>query len=49
MIKVRGQNRFQVAKGTPTVYIDGKQIRAGQFLAGKSEEEAIKSLEKKAG
>jgi len=46
-IKVRGRTRFQVARGTPTVVIDGKQIRAGQFLAGKTEEEAIKNLEQK--
>ena len=47
IIKVKGKQRFQVAKGTPTVFLDGKMIKAGQFLSGKTEEEAIKNLEKK--
>ena len=39
-ITVRDAPRFQIAKGTPTV--DG--VRAGQFISGKTKDEAIKSL-----
>jgi len=47
IIKVKGKQRFQVAKGTPTVFLDGKKIKAGQFLSGKTEAEAIKNLQTK--
>lgn len=39
-ITVRDAPRFQIAKGTPTV--DG--VKAGQFISGKTKDEAIKSL-----
>jgi len=48
LIKVKGQERFQVAKGTKTVYLNGKKIKAGQFLSGKTKADAIKNLETKA-
>lgn len=48
-IKVKGSTRFQIAKGTQTVFLDGKRIKAGQFLSGKQQAEAIKDLEKRAG
>ena len=47
-VEVRGGTRFQVAKGTPTTTINGKQVRAGQFLSGKTKEEAVKNLQEKA-
>ena len=37
---IKGIPRFQIAKGTPTV--DG--VKAGQFISGKTKDEAIKSL-----
>lgn len=46
-IKVRGKTRFQIAKGTPTTKIDGKTVRAGQFISGKTKEQATKNLIKK--
>lgn len=39
-ITVKGIPRFQITKGTPTV--DG--IKAGQFISGKTKDQAIKSL-----
>ena len=48
-IRVKEGTRFQVAKGTPTfITLEGKTIRAGQFLSGKSQADAIKQLEKRA-
>lgn len=47
-IQVRGASRFQIAKGTPTfIDLEGKQVRAGQFLAGKNQSEAVEKLIKK--
>ena len=39
-ITVKGIPRFQITKGTPTV--DG--VKAGQFISGKTKDQAIKSL-----
>lgn len=46
-IKVKGKSRFQIAKGTPTTTVNGKQIRAGRFIAGKDKAEAVKNLQEK--
>ena len=48
-VKVKGSTRFQIAKGTPTVVKDGKKLKAGQFLSGKTEFDATTDLEKRAG
>lgn len=37
---VRGKTRFQITKGTPTF----GSIKAGQFIKGKTKEEAVRSL-----
>ncbi len=48
-IQVRGITRFQIKKGSTSLEIAPKKfIRAGQFLSGKTKDEAIASLEKKA-
>ncbi len=44
MITVRGTERFQIAKGTKSFKFDGKIIKAGQFISGKTKDEAVKSL-----
>lgn len=48
-VKVKGRTRFQIIKGTPTIRFDGKSIRAGQFVAGKTESDAIKNIRVKVG
>lgn len=48
-LKVRNQPRFQLKKGSSTVRTpSGKIIKAGQFIKGKSREEALQNLLKKA-
>ena len=42
-ITVRGLPRFQIRKGTPTV--DG--VKAGQFISGKTRDQAVDSLQVK--
>lgn len=43
--QVRSVTRFQIAKGTASIQLPtGKFLRAGQFLGGKSEQEALESL-----
>ena len=47
-VEIRGQKRYVIAKGTPTFTdASGKRVKAGQFISGKTEAEAINSLEKK--
>lgn len=43
-IEIRGVKRFQIVKGTSTFKFDGKSIKAGQFISGKTRDEAVKKL-----
>lgn len=46
-IRVKGKLRFIIKKGTPTFRFQGKKIKAGQFLSGRTQDEAVESLKKK--
>ncbi len=47
-IQVKGVSRFQLTKGTPSFTdVEGKQVRAGQFLSGKTQTEAVDKLIKR--
>lgn len=46
LLKVKGKDRFQLGKGTPTFKTkEGRQIKAGQFISGKTKDEATKKLQ----
>lgn len=47
VIEIKGVQRFQIAKGTTSFKFDGKIIKAGQFVSGKTKDEATKSLKVK--
>lgn len=48
LVKVRNQPRYQIKKGSATIRTkSGKVIKAGQFISGKTKEEAIENLLKK--
>lgn len=47
-ITVRGQKRFTIRKGVPSVKLSsGKSLRAGRFLRGKSMDEAVEDLDRR--
>lgn len=47
-IKVKGKERFKIKKGTGTFEFEGKKVKAGQFLKGKTQNEAVSDLKRKA-
>lgn len=43
-LKVKGVQRFQIAKGAKSFISNGRTIKAGQFLKGTTKESALKGL-----
>ncbi len=43
-VEVKGVKRFQIIKGTTAFRFDDKVIRPGQFISGKTKDEAVKKL-----